>query len=165
VRPRALALIGQGSHVIQDSFSAAHAVRDPERGWCIVQVKAYIERAPGFRDKDLEFHGGHDGETVGHTTHQDSIYRKGRDCRDPSQASVVESCLNVEAQQARLATRDYLGIMKHQVAQLVANPDFDANDSVNEALGSASDHSCLTRPGRASSPSRHRARGLATARP
>lgn len=134
-RSRALTLIGQGSHVIQDSFSAAHAVRDPDRDWCIVELKAYIPRAKGFRDPDIKFHGGQSEDTVGHTTYQDSIYRKGRDCRDPGRASGVERCLNVQAQQARVATRDYLEVMQRLIAKIVAEgPDFDAEASAQGEL-------------------------------
>ena len=134
-RSRALALIGQGNHLIQDSFSAAHAVRDEEHDWCVVELKAYIPRARGFRDPNIKFHGGHDDETVGHTTHQDSIYRKGRDCRDPGKAAGVERCLNAQARRARTATRDYLEVMQHQIARAVQEgPDYEAEASVNEAL-------------------------------
>src|SRR5688572_15269831 len=56
-RPRALALIGQGNHLVQDAYSEAHAVHEPNHAefpWCVRKVKAYIERAEGFDTPDVE---------------------------------------------------------------------------------------------------------------
>src|SRR5690606_7783419 len=47
----ALTHLGEACHTIQDSFSRAHAVREPETRelpWCVRHVKAYLSRAPGF---------------------------------------------------------------------------------------------------------------------
>ncbi len=126
-RERALAVIGQANHVVQDSFSHAHALREPgnvEAPWCVARVKAYLRRAPGaetYADgTDVLFHGGATDEEgnrltddgIGHTTTEDSIYREGRDCHDPSTPDAVEACLTEEARRARLATRDYLAVVR-----------------------------------------------------
>ncbi|HEX9618911.1 MAG TPA: hypothetical protein VF989_02185 [Polyangiaceae bacterium] len=120
-RDRALTLIGRANHIVQDSFSAAHAARDVERSWCIIKVKAYIPRAQGFLTPDVEFHGGNDGDTIGHTTTEDSIYRAGRDCHEPDGAARVEACLSETAQRGRLATRDYLRLVREATARYVAD--------------------------------------------
>ena len=68
-RARALALIGQAHHTIQDSFSPAHTVREPAfdgQPWaeideekrlatmrCVRKIKAFAPRAPGFGDEDM----------------------------------------------------------------------------------------------------------------
>jgi hypothetical protein len=133
---RSLTAIGAANHLIQDSFSDAHTRRDTlnlEHPACIVKVKAYITRAPGFNTADIEYHGDpvvdeldrdspadqdirketrdfqqafKDG--IGHTTSQDSIYRQGRDCHNPVDARDVENCLSDPARRAKAATRDYL---------------------------------------------------------
>jgi hypothetical protein len=133
---RSLTAIGAANHLIQDSFSDAHTRRDPfnlQRPACIVKVKAYITRSPGFNTADIEYHGepvadelDEDSPTaedirqetrdfedvvkegIGHTTSQDSIYRKGRDCHNPVDAGDVEACLSDPARRAKAATRDYL---------------------------------------------------------
>ncbi|HEY3494071.1 MAG TPA: hypothetical protein VGK73_05265 [Polyangiaceae bacterium] len=135
-RSRALALFGRATHIIQDSFSKAHSIRDGEREDCIEDVKAYIERAEGADDTGVTFHGGREVDTIGHTTTEDSIYREGRDCHEPAGREEVETCLNGSAQRARLATRDYLGMVHRAVARSVGelegsaeeilSPDFDA---------------------------------------
>lgn len=132
-RDRALALIGRANHIVQDSFSAAHAVRDVERDWCIVKVKAYIPRAPGFQTSDIEFHGGNSDDTIGHTTTQDSIYRAGRDCHEPDGVERVEACLSETAQRARLATRDYLRVVREATGRYIAD-DAESPDPAG-ALG------------------------------
>lgn len=128
-RERALAMIGQANHVIQDAFSAAHAVRDPDhpaRPWCVTKVKAYIERAPGFDTPDIEYHGT-DSDGVGHTTTEDSIYREGRDCHEPQGASAVEACLSETAERARLATGAYLAVVRQLIRdESGAGPGVDA---------------------------------------
>ncbi|MBX3201539.1 MAG: hypothetical protein KF894_25610 [Labilithrix sp.] len=128
----ALTRIGEALHTIQDSFSLAHAVRSPasaERPWCVEQVKAYITRAPGFELPGHLYHGGRSGDTIGHITSLDSIYRSGRDCNDPRTQEAVEGCLGDEARQARLATRDYLAL----VGALVRDVESDDAD-VDRAL-------------------------------
>lgn len=118
-RKRALTAIGKANHVLQDSFSEAHTVREPTNPaapWCIRKVKAYIERADGYDDGDLEYHGSGDGDTVGHTTTQDSIYRHGRECHEPTTEDLVEHCLSDTATRARLATRDYLALVRRVIA-------------------------------------------------
>ncbi len=112
---KALTQVGRANHLIQDSFSPAHARRDTldiKQPWCIIKVKAFIERADGFDTSDIEYHGGTSSDTVGHTTTQDSIYRQGRDCLEPSGADQVESCLSEPAKRAILATADYLELVQ-----------------------------------------------------
>lgn len=118
-RAAALAAIGRAQHLVQDSFSEAHALRDPDHAelpWCVRAIKAYIERH-GDDDDDGEgpggvlYHGAEDGEegvTIGHVTPQDSLYRPGRDCHEPSDQAAVERCLSPSAIRARLASRDHL---------------------------------------------------------
>jgi len=115
-RDRALTLIGQANHVLQDSFSPAHTVRNPEEGWCIEKVKAYIPRAEGYLTSDIEFHGSHD-DTIGHITTEDSIYKEGRSCLDPQSLGAKEACLSEFATAGRLATRDYLAAVRRIVTQ------------------------------------------------
>lgn len=116
-RVRALTLVGKAEHLIQDSFSEAHSVREPNNAkapWCVRTIKAYIERADGFDTDDILYHGvDEDDETpgIGHTTPQDSLYRAGRDCHEPSGQAAVESCLSDTAKRARLASRDHLGMV------------------------------------------------------
>lgn len=109
-RTHALTLIGQLVHTLQDSYSAAHTRRDGPSG-CIVKLKAYMQRDPGFLTDDIEFHGGGDEDTVGHTTTKDSIYREGRDCHDPNSKAAVSRCLNVQATAARDATAEFLTML------------------------------------------------------
>lgn len=125
-RVRALTLVGQASHIVQDAHSTAHAVRDPlhpEHPWCVTKVKAYIERAEGFDTPDIEYHSDRDDDTVGHTTTQDSIYREGRDCHQPVGRAAVEACLSDSARQARRATADYLLAVRAVVRAWAAAPD------------------------------------------
>jgi hypothetical protein len=126
-RERALDLIGQAHHTIQDSFSPAHTVREPSdegQNWndlddkerlsimrCVRKVKAFAPRAEGFDSDDIEYHGASGGEDLAHTTPEDSIYRKGDDCHDPVNQEKVEACLSLPAQRARLATRDHLAMV------------------------------------------------------
>lgn len=131
-RTRSLTRMGQVCHTIQDSFSVAHTRRDPERDWCILKVKAYMPRAEGFLDDDIEFHGADDGDTIGHITPQDSIYREGRECREPSGREAIETCLSEPAQLGRAATRDYL----HEMLRLTresADED-EVRDSVQALI-------------------------------
>lgn len=123
-RERALALMGQAQHLIQDSFSEAHAVREPDHPdapWCVRTIKAYIERADGFETDDILYHGvdedEHEGVTIGHTTPQDSLYRPGRDCHEPTDQASVERCLSSFASRARLASRDHLAALLRIVAE------------------------------------------------
>lgn len=141
---RALAAIGKANHLVQDSFSEAHTRRNvdhPTHPACLVKVKAYIERAPGFDTADIEYHGDtgitppHEAdddadpedaaeereenvfvEGIGHITTQDSIYRKGRECHAPTTATDVANCLSEPAKRARDATRDYLSLMSDLLA-------------------------------------------------
>jgi hypothetical protein len=118
-RKRALTRIGRACHVLQDSFSEAHTVREPdhpERPWCIRKLKSYIARAPGYGTPDIEYHGGDGSDGVGHTTTLDSIYRAGRDCHEPDGAERVEACLSETSTRARLGTRDYLALVRRLLA-------------------------------------------------
>lgn len=118
-RTWALTQVGRASHLIQDSFSPAHAHRDTlavDQPWCIIKVKAFIERAEGHDDPSIEYHGGTDGDSIGHTTSQDSIYREGRDCIEPSSASQVRGCLSEAARRAIRATADYLRLVQRLAA-------------------------------------------------
>jgi hypothetical protein len=127
-RARALALIGRGNHLVQDSFSEAHAQREPDHAeapWCVRKVKAYIERAPGFDTPDIEYHGG-GSDGVGHSTSEDSIYRPGRDCHEPEGAARVEACLSVTARRARLGTRDYLAAVRRVLAAPLDGVELEA---------------------------------------
>lgn len=111
-RGRALAAIGQGCHMVQDSYSPAHTRRDAEhakQAWCIVKIKAFAPRAPGFDGPEIEFHGVDEGlDQIGHTTVQDSIYKEGRECHDPRGREEVDECLSDTARLARAGTKDYL---------------------------------------------------------
>lgn len=127
-RERALTLVGQACHTIQDSFSHAHAVRDPEhpsRPWCIRKLKSYVARAPGFDTPDIEYHGGEDGQAIGHTSVQDSIYLEGRDCHSPQGRDEVEACLSESATQARVATRSYLAVVRSLLFSNASEADID----------------------------------------
>lgn len=128
-RPKALAELGASCHTVQDSFSQAHAVREvenPARPWCVRLVKAYLERADGFEVPKDQIHGGTDGDTIGHTTTQDSIYRVGRDCNDPTTTEEVEQCLSVEATRARFATSAFLLVVRKLVDARASEADVDA---------------------------------------
>ena len=126
---RALFLIGRVNHILQDSYSHAHAVREPDNGWCIRKVKAYLRRAPGYDTPDIEYHGAKD-DTVGHATSADSIYREGRDCHEPETRREVEECLSEEAQQGRLATRDYLALVRRAVREALEGSS--SEEAVND---------------------------------
>lgn len=117
-RVRALTLMGQVCHSLQDSYSAAHAVRRrdlPGEEGCIDVLKSYVPRAEGFetdrKGRPIQFHGGDEESGIGHTTTEDSIYREGRDCHSPSTPEEVEACLSRDALAAVDATRDYLATM------------------------------------------------------
>lgn len=128
-RKRALTLIGKANHVLQDSFSEAHTVRDPSHPanpWCILKVKAFIARAEGHDGPDIEYHGGKGSDGVGHTTTEDSIYRPGRECHEPTDADDVEACLSETAERARLATRDYLALMRDVIGSGLEGAELDA---------------------------------------
>lgn len=133
-RTRALTLIGRAQHLVQDSFSPAHAVREPdnaEQPWCVRSIKAFIERADGYATLDILYHGVDEDEvqTFGHTTPEDSLYRPGRDCHEPTDAAAVESCLSVYAQRARLASRDYLQAMRDIVGDGLEGDALEAQTS------------------------------------
>ncbi|MGE3675257.1 MAG: hypothetical protein AB7K71_36650 [Polyangiaceae bacterium] len=120
---KALTQVGRANHLIQDSFSPAHASRDsfdPEQPWCVITVKAFIKRAGGYDTPDVEYHGGTSSDTVGHTTTQDSIYREGRDCLEPSGAKQVEACPSEPAKRAILATADYLELVQNMAVRVTA---------------------------------------------
>jgi len=128
-RVRSLTLLGQANHLIQDSFSEAHTVREPEneeQPWCVRTVKAYIERADGFATDDILYHGAEEGQTLGHTTPEDSLYRAGRDCHEPTTAADVERCLSVSATRARFATSEYLAAVRVAIALYTAGGSADA---------------------------------------
>lgn len=122
-RVRALTLLGRAQHLIQDSFSEAHSVREPDNAaapWCVRVIKAYIERADDFDTSDVLYHGveeDEDGVTIGHVTPQDSLYRPGRDCHEPTELANVEACLSRSAQRARLASRDHLAAVQRIVSE------------------------------------------------
>ena len=124
-RIRALTLFGRACHILQDAYSEAHTVRrgvgsaDPS---CIVKVKAYMKRAAGHDLPDIEFHGGGEDATSGHTTSADSIYKEGRACHDPETESVVAECLSPHALAAVEATAAYLAVV-HALARSNAKPD------------------------------------------
>lgn len=137
-RGRALTLIGRANHLVQDSFSAAHSVREPdnaEHPWCVRTIKAYIKRKPGFDGPDILYHGageGEEGATLGHTTPEDSLYREGRDCHEPTTADAVEGCLSENAQRARLGSRNYLSAVHDLVGQSLPSAQID--DAAKSAL-------------------------------
>jgi hypothetical protein len=134
-RVRALTLLGQAQHTVQDSFSPAHTVRKdapnfgslpsdgapgpagsaPCRGTCgcIERVKAYLRRDEEFREGIL-YHGT-EYDTIGHITTEDSIYREGRDCHRPTDEQQVFGCLNRFARQAALGTMGYLGWVRREI--------------------------------------------------
>lgn len=131
-RARALALLGQANHILQDAFSPAHTTRDADRGHCITKVKAFIQREDGFATPDIEYHGT-SSDTIGHTTSLDSIYREGRDCHEPTSERVVEACLSEPAKRARAATAGYLRIARQLIARVTAGEAFSTED-VNAAF-------------------------------
>ncbi len=115
-RSRALALIGQAHHTIQDSYSEAHSVRIVHHGsypWCIEQLKSFAPREAGA--EPALFHGSTEDDSIGHTTTEDSIYRAGRDCHEPTDREVVIACLNDTAKRAILASHDYLQVISSLV--------------------------------------------------
>jgi hypothetical protein len=124
---RALTLLGQANHIIQDAYSAAHTKRDgehPRRPWCILKVKGYIERADGHDSSDIEYHGGGgEQDAIGHTTPEDSPYRPGRDCHEPATRAAVEACLSETAEKAREATRDYHRLVQRTTRAATPEPD------------------------------------------
>lgn len=141
-RVRALTLLGQAQHTVQDSFSPAHTVRrsdapnygvlpsDAVRGsvtapgeaplapcqgecGCILRVKAYLRRDAEHREGVL-YHGA-DDDTIGHITTDDSIYREGRDCHRPLDRRDVFDCLNLHARQGALATMAFLRWVRREI--------------------------------------------------
>jgi hypothetical protein len=123
-RERALALLGSATHTLQDGFSDAHTKRDQGRDWCLLKVKAFIDRDDGYDDPEIEYHGD-DGATIGHTTTEDSIYRPGRDCHSPAGREEVEACFSTTADRARYATRDYLRMVRDLVIEGATEPEVD----------------------------------------
>jgi hypothetical protein len=137
-RVRALTLLGQAQHTVQDSFSPAHTVRhgdvpnygvlpsdvalaaevgaggeagplpDTCRGEC-----GCIERVKAYLRRDEEYregilYHGTEADTIGHITTEDSIYRQGRDCHRPLDERDVFECLNAHARQGVLGTMAFL---------------------------------------------------------
>jgi hypothetical protein len=144
-RIRALTLLGQAQHTVQDSFSPAHTLRrsapnfgtlpsdaqpsdvpqsdaatdaagsTPCRGEC-----GCIERVKAYLRRDEEHREGilYHGtayDTIGHITTDDSIYREGRDCHRPTAEALVFDCLNPFARQAALGTMGYLGWVRREI--------------------------------------------------
>jgi hypothetical protein len=116
-RVRALTLLGQAQHTVQDSFSPAHTVRRGEvpapeleacveACGCIERVKAYLRRDEEFREGVL-YHGTA-LDTIGHITTDDSIYTEGRGCHRPLDEQEVFECLNSAAHQGAQGTAGYL---------------------------------------------------------
>ncbi len=130
-RIRALTLLGQGQHTVQDSFSPAHTIRRTESASygtlpsegageacsgqcaCILRVKAYLRRDAEYREGIL-YHGSED-DTIGHITNDDSIYRSGRSCHRPVSPGAVFACLNGYAKQAAFATMAYLAWVRAEI--------------------------------------------------
>jgi hypothetical protein len=123
--PGALTRVGKACHMLQDSYSTAHTRRDPTSG-CIVTVKAYIRRAPGFLTEDIEFHGGEAGSMVGHSTPEDSLFHGTEECRNPRTREEIEACIQDSATEARRATADYFALLRELLAR-------DAWDETSEA--------------------------------
>jgi len=129
-RNRSLTLIGAGLHMIQDSHSEAHTVRDREAG-CVIKIKAYIERDEGFLWDDIEFHGGTgDDEIIGHSSPDDSVFNGTDECRNPEGAQAVRECFRESAEDAVTASRDYLEMV---VRLAEAGPWDDAADRAVDA--------------------------------
>lgn len=129
-RERSLTLMGQVCHTLQDSFSPAHSVRDmTTANRCIHVMKAYVTRADGFENdrfgEPVLFHGGKEETNIGHTTTEDSIYRKGRDCHTPRTAEEVRACLDGFALDAVTATSDYLRMMRTLVGTGATQAEVD----------------------------------------
>jgi hypothetical protein len=89
-------------------------------------IKAYIERADGFESPDIQYHGADEGQSIGHTTPEDSLYRPGRDCHEPTSAHDVERCLSETARRARFATSEYLAAVRRVLALYTVGGDVDA---------------------------------------
>jgi hypothetical protein len=107
---RALTLVGEACHTIQDSFSTAHTRRRADTG-CIETVKGYIARAPGF--EDIEYHGQtSDDELGGHSTPEDSIFRDEEGCREPDGEEAIRACMRPSALDAARATTEYLAVVR-----------------------------------------------------
>lgn len=119
-----LTLMGKAQHLIQDAYSEAHSRREPlhpTRPFCVLKVKAFIERAPGYDTPDIEYHSDDDDASIGHTTTKDSIYRTGRDCHEPVGAAAVEGCLSESALRARVASADHLRVLRRLIGNQVFN--------------------------------------------
>ncbi len=131
-RIRALTLIGQVCHTIQDSYSPAHVVRRPTANGsrCIDVMKSFVTRSPGFemdyKGRPAQFHGGDETTNIGHTTTEDSIYREGRDCHTPRSAQEVRDCLSDDAQAAVDGTTDYLAAIHDLVVNGASEDAVDA---------------------------------------
>jgi hypothetical protein len=142
-RARALARLGRAHHTIQDSFSAAHTVRDTDydefgtsacrgRCGCIERVKAYRARGRDHRAGVL-FHGGRDdldaeeisGDNIGHSTPEDSIYEAHRGCRSPQRRESVWGCLTPESLAAAAATAEHLTLIRRQLGAGNTGSDLD----------------------------------------
>lgn len=136
-RVRALTLLGQAQHTVQDSFSPAHTVRRSDEPAYGVLPSAVLAAEPGpaaeagaspaicsgecgcisrvkaYLRRDEEFragvlyHGTAD-DTIGHITSEDSIYREGRDCHRPLGERDVFDCLNRHARQGVIGTMAFL---------------------------------------------------------
>lgn len=144
-RIRALTLIGQAQHTVQDSFSPAHTVRRggvPNYGLLPSDVAlatelgaggesgpapascqgecGCIERVKAYLRRDEEFRAGilYHGtadDTIGHITTEDSIYREGRDCHRPTSEGNVFDCLNAHARQGVLGTMAFLRWVRGEI--------------------------------------------------
>jgi hypothetical protein len=144
-RVRALTLLGQAQHTVQDSFSPAHTVRRgdvPNYGVLPSDVALAVElgaggeagpppetcrgecgcisRVKAYLRRDAEFREGilYHGtafDTIGHTTTEDSIYRQGRECHRPLEEGNVFDCLNAYARQGVLGTMAFLRWVRGEI--------------------------------------------------
>ncbi len=121
-------VMGRDGGLDGDSESSAVA---PCRGACacIQRVKAYIRRAPGFREGIL-YHGT-DEDSVGHITSQDSIYRSGRDCHRPESAGDVWRCLDRHARQGVQGTAAYLLMVRQLINDGTVGDDLQDEEVVS----------------------------------
>ncbi|HTV20774.1 MAG TPA: hypothetical protein VMG12_18950, partial [Polyangiaceae bacterium] len=145
-RVRALTLLGQAQHTVQDSFSPAHTVRQsdvPNYGLLPSDVAlatelgaggdagpapvpcqgecGCISRVKAYLRRDEEFRAGilyhgTEEDTIGHITTEDSIYRQGRGCHRPLAERDVFECLNQHARQGVLGTMAFLRWARSEIA-------------------------------------------------
>lgn len=136
----ALTAIGQACHALQDSYSTAHSRRDRSNGWCIQKIKTAIGRDAECDSDEIERHDRQVQDRPGHTTVQDSLYEPVATCLEPSTADEVLACLKPEAERARIATRDYLAMMRELVT---TRPDPAEVDAQLDAYFAAHFEPCL----------------------